>query len=470
MDDEETVDGGGLDPTVGRSEAAGTAAAPPDGFDDQAASGARPTELLPASQLLRISAYWLGLTAIDSGVNLAVQNRIQFERAIVPDPLFTGTAAALVGLAGALIAIVVQPTVGYLSDFTETRWGRRKPYIVVGSLLDVVFLLGIAYANSLVALAAFIALLSISTNVARGPFQGYVPDLVAEPQVGTASALVGMMQVIGNVTGTLLATFAVQAESIPLGIGAIAAIELVTMVSVVLRVGKGLPARPRHGRSWVRIARETWATDILAEHSYVWLLISRFLFLTAGGILFNLALKYMSEVHGLAQDAANSAVRIASIVIVAAIVLVSVPAGRLSDRFGRKPVIYVACAIGIVAMLLTALAPTVEVAYAGALLYGIAGGVFVAVDWALMTDIIPRASSGRYMGLSNVATGASSPVSVALGGVIADFVNRTQGIGVGMRVSLLVALGLYVVAAAALRPVVEPSRRHRSRDPGLATA
>jgi MFS family permease len=470
VDDEQTAAGGGLDPEIGGVQAARGVTAATEEPDEVAAAGARPTQLLPASHLLRISAYWLGLTAIDSGVNLAVQNRIQFERAIVPDPLFTGTAAALVGLAGAVIAIIVQPTVGYLSDFTETRWGRRKPYIVVGSLLDVVFLLGIAYANSLVALAAFIALLSISTNVARGPFQGYVPDLVAEPQVGTASALVGMMQVMGNVAGTLLATFAVQAGSIPLAIGAIAAIELATMVSVVLRVGNGLPARPRGGRSWVRIARETWATDILREHSYVWLLISRFLFLTAGGILFNLALKYMSEVHGLTQDDANSAVRVASILIVAAIVLVSVPAGRLSDRFGRKPVIYAACAIGIVAMLLTALAPAVEVAYAGALLYGVAGGVFVAVDWALMTDIIPRASSGRYMGLSNVATGASSPVSVALGGVVADVVNRWQGIGVGMRVSLLLALVLYVMAAAALRPVVEPSRRRETRDPGLAIA
>ena len=44
-------------------------------------------------------------------------------------------------------------------------------------------------------------LLSFSTNIARGPFQGYVPDLVAEPQVGLASGLVGMMQIVGNVTG-----------------------------------------------------------------------------------------------------------------------------------------------------------------------------------------------------------------------------------------------------------------------------
>ena len=432
---------------------------------------ARPTALLPATHLLRISAYWLGLTAIDASVGLVVQDRVQYDPSLHVDPLMTGTATAAVGLAGALISIIVQPTVGYISDFTESRWGRRKPYIVLGSLFDVLFLLGIAYSNTLLAIAAFSALLAVSTNVARGPFQGYVPDLVAEPQVGTASALVGMMQVIGNVTGVILATFAIQAHDASIALVAVAVIELVTMASVVLRVGRGMPPRPREGRTWPTIARETWSTDILQERSYVWLLTSRLFFLTAGGILFNLAIKYMAEVHGLSEHDAAGTVRNVSIIIVGAIVIVSIPAGRLSDRFGRKPVIYASCAIGMVSMVVAALAPSLPVAYLGALLYGIAGGTFVAVDWALMTDIIPRASSGRYMGLSNVATGISGPLSVVIGGVLADAVNRSVGMGIGMRVSLLVAFGLYAVAAIALRPVVEPPRaRPPIAKPGLTPA
>ena len=90
-----------------------------------------------ATHLLRISAYWLGLTAIDASVGLVVQDRVQYDPSLHVDPLMTGTATAAVGLAGALISIVVQPTVGYISDFTESRWGRRKPYIVLGSLFDV---------------------------------------------------------------------------------------------------------------------------------------------------------------------------------------------------------------------------------------------------------------------------------------------------------------------------------------------
>ena len=164
--------------------------------EDDPEAGARPTALLPMTQLLRISAYWLGLTAIDAAVGLFITNRLEFDHLVPTDDV--GTSMFLIAAIGAIVGIIIQPTVGYISDYTVSRWGRRKPYIVFGSLLDVVFLLGIATGSSVLMLAAFVLLLSVSTNIARGPFQGYVPDLVAEPQVGMASGMVGLMQVAGQ--------------------------------------------------------------------------------------------------------------------------------------------------------------------------------------------------------------------------------------------------------------------------------
>ena len=148
--------------------------------------GARPTALLPMTQLLRISAYWLGLTAIDAAVGLFITNRLEFDKLVahgrrrhvdVPDRHRRGDRRD------------PDPAHGRLHQRLHrvSRWGRRKPYIVFGSLLDLVFLAGIATGSSVLMLAAFMLLLSVSTNIARGPFQGYVPDLVAEPQVGMAS-------------------------------------------------------------------------------------------------------------------------------------------------------------------------------------------------------------------------------------------------------------------------------------------
>jgi MFS family permease len=356
------------------------------------------------------------------------------------------------------VAILVQPTVGAMSDYAVTRWGRRKPFIVVGSLLDLVFLFGIATSNTLLMLAAFVILLQFSTNIARGPFQGYVPDLVADAQVGMASAMVGMMQIIGNVTGYALISLAAVVNNRPLAIAAVAIVELVAMVSVVWKVGKGQPAKPRKGKSWLSIARETWGTDVLKERSYVWLVASRLFFLMAGGILFAYVVIYLKNVFGYGESEAG-AVNVAMLVVVVIGNLIAVvPASRASDRIGRKPVIYFACLVGAVGVAITAFAPHVAVAIAGAGLFGMSAGMFLSVDWALMTDIIPRISAGRYMGLSNVATGSAPLFAAAAGGIVLDVSTKLAGDAIAPRAAFLVAVALYGISALLLRPVVEPRR------------
>jgi MFS family permease len=430
-------------------------------------AGARPTALLPLTQLLRISAYWLGLTAIDAAVGLFITNRLEFDHLVPKDDV--GKSMFMIGIAAAIVGIIIQPTVGSISDYTVSRWGRRKPYIVFGSLLDVVFLLGIAMGNSVLMLAAFVLLLSVSTNIARGPFQGYVPDLVAEPQVGMASGMVGLMQVVGNVTGFLLVSLSVTLGVMPLSLVAVALVELVTMASVVLKVGKGMPPKPRNGKPWTSIAREAWATDILRERSYVWLLVSRLLFMTAGSLLVNFVVIYLARAYGMSKAEANSMyVAILAVVVVANVVAI-LPASRLSDRIGRKPLIFAACAGGAVGAAVIALTPSIPVAMVGAALFGAAQGSFLAVDWALMTDIIPRASAGRYMGMSNVATGSASPLSLAIGGIVLDLVASAGNEPLSPRVVFILAVALFATAAVTLRPVIEP-RRDRQQESEAAAA
>ncbi len=423
------------------------------------AGSSRPTANLPIGHLIRISLYWLGLTAIDGAVGLFIQNRLNFGG--FADPLEVGRFTFLLSIPVAIISILVQPTVGSISDYTVSRWGRRKPYIVFGSLLDLVFLAGIATANNVLILGAFAALLAFSTNIARGPFQGYVPDLIAEKQVGLASAMVGLMQVLGNVTGFLAVTVAVAFGRIELAIAAVAIVELLTMAAVVARVGEGQPPRPRNGKSWAAIAGETWGTDVLKERSYVWLLTSRFFFLMGGAMLVNLIITYLKQTHGLDEVGANNTNFVILIVVVLGNVIAIVPSARLSDRIGRKPVIYASCVIGFIGVTMAALAPTIPIAVVGGALFGLSAGTFLAVDWALMTDIIPKASSGRYMGLSNVATTSSTVIAVATGGLLLDAVNISMGLGTGPRAAYLLGAVYYVIAAITLRPVVEPPRGAR---------
>lgn len=75
-----------------------------------------------------------------------------------------------------------------------------------------------------------------------------------------------------------------------------------------------------------------------------------------------------------------------------------------------------------------------------------------------MTDIIPKASSGRYMGISNVATATSGIFAVMTGGLLMDAVNRAADYGQGPRFAFGLAVLYFALGAVLLRPVVEPAR------------
>ncbi len=420
------------------------------------ADDGRPTETLPISQLLRMTLYWFGLSSVFIAIDTILGGRLEYQ-GLVPAGE-EGRALVAMTVGGALVAVLVQPTVGSISDYTISRWGRRKPYILIGTLLDVVFLFGVASSNTVLSIAAFVILLQFSSNFAQGPFQGYVPDLVPAHQVGLASGLVGLMQILGNITGAVVASIAVATDQFFLGTMAVGAIELATMLSVFLWVREGRVAKDRAGRSWLSVAAEAWGLDILTERSFIWLVASRLAFLMATNMLVKLAIFYLSRSHGLGQEEAGGTLTIILGFTALGTVVAVLPAARLSDRVGRKRVIYASCAIGAVGLGIVAAAPSIPVALAGVVIYGLATGAFLAVDWALMTDIIPKASSGRFMGISNVATASAGVIALAIGGTLMDIIGGPERDGSGPRAALGLGVALFVLAGVLLRPVDERRR------------
>ena len=440
----------------------------PEAMREPEAGSGRPTLRLPNRELIRISLYWLGLSSIFAGLNNIMTGRLEFTGLV--DKHDAGRALFLISISGAIIAVIVQPTIGSISDYTISRWGRRKPYILIGSILDLAFLVGIASSNTLVAIAAFIALLQFSSNFAQGPFQGYIPDLVPAAQVGTASALVGLMQVLGNVAGFVIGAIATATNRFELGLIALGVLELSTMLSVVVRVREGPPPKSRGGRPWRAIAAEAWGTDILRERSFLWLVASRLAILMGGAVLIQLATFYLSRSMGLNQvDTGLVEIPLVGLVAIGTVLSV-VPAARISDRVGRKPVIWVSCAVGAVGLAIVASAPILALAFLGTLMYGISAGIFLAVDWALMTDIIPKASSGRYMGLSNVATASAGVLAVAIGGTLMDIVGGPDSGGDGPRAALWMGVVLLGIGAILLRPVDERRREDLPSGPAPLAA
>jgi MFS family permease len=400
---------------------------------------ARPTRHLPWAHLFNLSIYWLGINVIWSGLgNVTYQARFRamFGEAYAP------TYTALMYTLPVLVAVIIQPTVAMISDYTITRWGRRKPYILIGTLLDVVFLFGVATANEFIAIFAFVVLLQISSNFAQGPFQGYVPDLVPARQVGIASGLMGVMIVLGNIVGVGIATLGlIQLDTAVAAAGAtyvegtalavelsreafllptlgLGLIELVTMIPIILFVDEGREAPDRGGRSWLRIALGAWGTDLLRERSFVWLLVSRLFFLMVPALVTGLGLFYLVQALGQSSREAAGSLTIIAATMGGITGLTTFPAARLSDRIGRKRTIYGAIALGMVGSTGITLAPDFAVTVVFLVPLGIALGAFLAVDWALMTDIIPKATTGRYMGLSAAIGGISGPLGLLMGGTL----------------------------------------------------
>ena len=422
----------------------------------------RPTRLMPVTHLVRISLYWLGISTVWSGILYIVNGRLQFT-GLVPKGS-EGIGGLQIAVVGMVIAIVVQPTVGTISDYTMSRWGRRKPYIFIGASLDLVFLAGVATSNSIAAIAAFVALLQFSSNFSQGPFQGYVPDLVPGRQVGLASGLIGLFQALGNITGYVIAALAValadtNSNSFLIGTLALGVVEFTSMLGVVLRVHEGDRVKSRHGRSWLSIAGEAWGTDVLRERSFVWLVVSRFFVLAGAAFFPTFSTFYLAQVFGLSSRDTGDTLLVLLAVVAVFLTASVLPASRLSDRLGRKPVIYGSCVLGATGLTLGALAPILLIALIGAAMFAVSAGAFLAVDWALMSELVPKASTGRYMGISNVATASAGAVALAIGGaLVMDNVNHWLGYGTGPRAALLVGVACYVVGALALIPVREPAR------------
>jgi MFS family permease len=426
----------------------------------------RPSAALPIGQLFQLSIYWFGINAIWGCLDgVVLQERIP---ALVGSDE-GGRALAILKVAAVIIAIVVQPTIGSISDYTMSRWGRRKPYIAIGASLDVLFLIGIATSNAFLAILAFLVLLQFSSNFAQGPFQGYIPDLVPARQVSLASALVGIMSVLGVIGGQSLAAtgYLLGPKGHPdftLPTIAVGLIELATAIGTILWVREGRAPKDRGGRSWSAIAGEAWGTDILGNRSYVYLVASRLFVLSGVSVIYNLAVLYMTKSLTLTNDEKAVWVPITSIAVGAMVLITAIPAARLSNRIGKKSVIWLACASGTAGMAILVVAPTVIVAELGVLLVGLGAGAFLAVDWALMSDIVPKASSGRYMGMSNVATASAGAVALIVGGPLIDLI----GGGSGPRAAMVAGLVFFVVGAILLRPVDEARREDEAEVAALA--
>jgi MFS family permease len=179
---------------------------------------------------ISVNLFWLGLNVRNTALGSVFMPYLvdAFVR-----PEIKNTALGAMRTAGLIVALLVQPAAGLLSDRSTSRWGRRRPYIFVGVLLDLVFLVAVGLAASYWSLFAAVLLLQVSSNISHGPLQGLIPDLVPEDQRGRASGVKALFELIPLVLIAFTVAKLVAAQELGWAIAATCAGLLVCMLLTV---------------------------------------------------------------------------------------------------------------------------------------------------------------------------------------------------------------------------------------------
>jgi MFS family permease len=408
-----------------------------------------------------------------------------------------GVLAAVVG-PGLIVALLSNPLFGYLSDHTRLMMGPRRIYVLVGTLVNVVGLMVMAFAPNPLVLALALMLVQLANNAAAAPFHALLPDLVPSFQRGKASGYMGLGQMLGTILGATIPglVFGLNATSVVNGSQSVSSYQHTTVLAygftavfvlaMALLTFVTVREKPLatamagdHGRlvrdllgTMVVIGAVTGATvaimtalrvNLTDETSQNVLILPALIVGTLGVVIafqfrprqqgdffwvlttraivmmgiytvlsfLQLYLKYvtLANVPNAPSPESASGLFIDIVIVVAA--LSTAFAGALSDRLGRKRMVYISGAFMALVGIIFLVAPVVLsnavvlVTFVCAGIFGLGYGAYVSVDWALVTDVLPSDETyARDMGVWNTALTTPQVLSYVIGALAITLFDR----------------------------------------------
>jgi MFS family permease len=162
------------------------------------------------------------------------------------------------------------------------------------------------------------------------------------------------------------------------------------------------------------------------QSSFVWWIGNRLMFLAAVTSLQGSIYYFLMYAFKLTAEGASSVTGTLTSVLGVFILLSALVGGWLSDRVGRKRLVFISgivAALGNLLLLATIWLPQMLIVYAAGTIIGMASGLFMTANWALGTDLVPPEEAGRYLGISNLAGAGAGIVGAGIGGLVADAIN-----------------------------------------------
>lgn len=377
-----------------------------------------------AGELLGISAYWLATNLHWTALLVIVLPR---EVALLAG---SKQATALGGLMsiGAVVSLVVPLVFGPLSDRCTSWLGRRRPFVIGGSLVNLVGLVAMYEGARLASFQGFLLgylVVQIGNNVAMGAYNGVIPDLVEANQRGLASGTMGLMTQIGSAGGVVGAGLLMRSGYVAATYALLGGVLAAMLVVTVVRVRETPIASVKQPFRWKPYLVSLAAPLRHADFRWVW--ITRALVMLGFYTVQPYLQYYLRDVIGT-PDPIGSAAKIFVLVLIGATIS-GLIGGWLSDRIGRKPVVYAANALMAVMAVALVACRTLEQALAVGVVFGLGYGAYISVDWALGTDVLPsKEDAGKDMAVWHIAMvlpqSIASPIA---GAVLAAFGHTGSG-------------------------------------------
>ncbi|CAD7928935.1 unnamed protein product [Amoebophrya sp. A25] len=352
------------------------------------------------------------------------------------------------GFLGLLLTIagtsqVISPIVGRLSDDHRSIFGRRRPFMVYGTILTAAGVMGLSWSSAhlfvwVYAVALFISQVGLNV-IYSATVLGLVPDVLEEQGVNNnaaASGIIAIFQFLGNLLGMLfmMATSNMEMQNVyPF-----------YLVSVL--VSSGIvwiccPEESSLNRKRTRVDDDTAGLykallfDAGKDPDFFWVFVGR--------TVYYLSISCLSFIYFFVRDIAGVLDEHQRKYFVALIVvcaqstgaLTAYPAGVLSDKVGRKKLVYVSCAMMALCYMWYLAIPylpqfsTLQTLLLGSCIYGIAAGCYMSVDYALALDCLPEKStkgSSEALGLWGISGFIGSYIGPMGGGGLLEFFGSTS--------------------------------------------
>lgn len=389
---------------------------------------------LKTRDIFNLSIFWFAISFHWGGLQAIVFPKIVLRYATETNQ---GTYLGILAMCGAVVSFLTNPLVGFISDRSAHAMGRRRPFVIFGTVFNVAALIYLALTHTYMSLIGAVLLIQLFSNIAQAPYAALIPDRVPEQQRGTASSFMGIFQFLGNGVGILAAGMILGAglknRLSALGIepfmGFMLATSFILIVCGVMTVTgvKEEANTKKEPYSFIQMLRGAFHMgDVFQNPSFAWLMITRF-FVNMGMFTMQVFLYYYVK-DVLKEKNVEMATQNIMIMALAGTLPSAIVSGILSDRMKkRKLFVYIACIGMTVVSLFFMNLTSYRIALFVGLFFGLAIGAFTTVDWALACDLLPETdSAAKHMGIWNYAGVGPQVIAPAIGGVLLDQFNKVS--------------------------------------------